>query len=298
MSRRSQASGIRPHLEMLEERQALSPMRDITVLFGDGRLIVGGSLTGDDTVIIVESGGQVFAFRNGTSSIRTGIDANGNFVHSMSVARSSVTQVVFSGFGGNDYFHNATGIDSEAYGDTGNDLFRGGSGRDVFYGDLGDDILLGGGGNDVLDGGDRRLLNQPANDGRDFLIGETGADQLYGGSNDDILIGGTWSSSGSNSALRAILAEWQRTDLTYTQRVSNLRAGVGPLGSRLHSSTVTYDADVDQMTGGSGRDWFWGVNGWSLSLPGLPPPPPRDLLTDWAFMISSPTQPTLLEQVN
>jgi len=297
--RRDGAPGqVRLSLESLEDRRMLSPFHDMTVLYGDGRLMVGGSLTGDDTAYIVESGGQVMAFLNGTSRIRTGLDANGNATYAWSVPRTSVSQVVFFGHGGDDCFTNATSIPSEAYGDAGNDLFRGGSGRDVFFGEMGNDILLGGGGNDQLDGGDRRLLSQPSNDGRDFLIGGTGADDLHGGSNDDILVGGTWSSDASNAALRAVMGEWQRTDLTYTQRVASIKSGVGPLGYKLHGSTVIHDADVDTLTGSSGRDWFWAVQGWSLNLPGQPPPPPRDILTDRVFTIDLPWWEPTSEQVN
>jgi Ca2+-binding RTX toxin-like protein len=286
--RQRRGGRIVPRLETLDDRSLPSPIHDVAILQGDGRLIVGGSLTGDDTAVIVSSGGQVFAFLNGTSSIRTGIDSSGRYVYSMSVPRADVGQVVFFGHDGNDYLDNTTDLPTEAYGDAGNDLFRGGTGADDFSGDAGNDILLGNGGNDQLDG----------NSGRDVLIGGAGADDLNGGSDEDILIGGTTTNDGSNTALRTIAGEWERTDRTYQQRVDAIRAGIGPLGYRLHATTVTQDADADVMTGGTGRDWFWAVGGLVITRPGWPPPPPRDTLTDWVNGFDSPFGPIVAERLN
>lgn len=81
-----------------------------------------------------------------------------------------------------------------------------------------DDVLIGGTKKDSLDGGS----------GRDLLIGGLEADTLLGGTGEDILIGGTSSHMANVPALNAIMAEWKRTDLIYTDRVANLRDAGAP----------------------------------------------------------------------
>jgi Ca2+-binding RTX toxin-like protein len=150
---------------------------------------------------------------------------------------------------------------------------RAGNGQDRLTGDWASNILLGEGGNDILNGGG----------GRDILIGGLGADVFDAGSGEDILIDGTTSHDASNAALIALLSEWGRNDLGFNARVTNLRNGGGLNGTtRLTSTTVRSDADVDVLTGGStDRDWFWfGGNPPLFPLPGNPPPPARDTLTD------------------
>jgi len=50
---------------------------------------------------------------------------------------------------------------------------------------------------------------------------------VLGGPSDDILISGTTSFDDNNGVLVRILAEWQRTDETFAQRVDHLRNGGG-----------------------------------------------------------------------
>jgi VCBS repeat-containing protein len=124
----------------------------------------------------------------------------------------------------------------------------GGAGNDHLMAGRGPAILLGGDGDDVLVGGK----------GPNLLIGGFGADRLMGGGGDDILLGGTTAYDSDPEALWAILTEWKRTDLSYSQRVSDLMNGGGLNGSfQLNEETVFGGAAKDILTGGSGKDWFF-----------------------------------------
>ena len=117
--------------------------------------------------------------------------------------------------------------------------------------------VIGGSGNDTLTAGADRSI----------LIGGSGADQLFGGSGEDILIGGTTDFTQPNldaAALDAIVQEWNRTDLSFDDRVSDLMTGsnsqgvaaanvVSGVAILLDSSTVHDDLAVDVLTGGTGR---------------------------------------------
>jgi Ca2+-binding RTX toxin-like protein len=102
-------------------------------------------------------------------------------------------------------------------------------------------------------------------DGNDRLIGGTGADLMFGGRGqdylfsdrgDDLLVGGVYTYSEDLDAVAALQAEWT-SGRTYTQRVANLRAGVGAEAYALTTSTVLDDATADTLTGDKDQDWFW-----------------------------------------
>jgi len=80
-------------------------------------------------------------------------------------------------------------------------------------------VIVGGAGNDSLTGGS----------GRDILIGGNGGDTVRGGDGEDILIGGFTDFDGDLAALRALRAEWVRTDASLTTRVARLRGASGGL---------------------------------------------------------------------
>jgi hypothetical protein len=127
-------------------------------------------------------------------------------------------------------------------------------------------ILIGGNGHDLLTAGL----------GRSILVAEGGTSTLIGGGADDILIGGYTDYDHRQTALQAvneaawmaILAEWQRTDRTYSQRLHDLRVGgagtlngtatlIWGLHGTVHDSGA---ADVLQgdATGMAGDlDWFF-----------------------------------------
>jgi hypothetical protein len=122
-------------------------------------------------------------------------------------------------------------------------------------GDSQGNILIGGAGVDTIVGGT----------GRSILIGGAGNDAITGGSDEDIVIGGSVNfGANAQTALQTILNEWQRTDETYDQRISNLRAGVGPGNAYqlVWGSTVLDDGGSNALqgdpTGGpTARDWFF-----------------------------------------
>lgn len=174
-----------------------------------------------------------------------------------------------SGRNGDDFIKGNSGVDTisggadndELFGggdsDTidgngGNDILRGGGAADILNGGSGADILLGDGGGDSLDGGG----------GKDILIGGNGKDLLAGAGGADILIGSSTTHDANNEALSAILSEWNSSN-SYNKRTANLRDGSGT-GTGLNGgfylaagSTVLDDGKVDEIEGGSSRDWYF-----------------------------------------
>jgi Ca2+-binding RTX toxin-like protein len=126
----------------------------------------------------------------------------------------------------------------------------GGSGNDSLTGDSGDNVLIGNGGDDSLVG----------NDGRDLLIGGLGADMVDGGNGDDILVGGTTAHDNQKARLIALMAEWSRTDLTYSARMDHLTGAVGGglNGVFLLNASTLFDDNqaIDNLFGRAGTDWF------------------------------------------
>src|SRR5207302_6639856 len=129
--------------------------------------------------------------------------------------------------------------------------------RNALTGNALGNILIGGPLADVLTGGS----------GRSILIGGGGNDTITGAADDDILIGGTINFTARNTALMSILAEWQRTDELYAQRIANLRAGGGLNGSNnlILGQTVLDDGAANVLAGGAGLDWFWRFAGDSIT---------------------------------
>ena len=137
-------------------------------------------------------------------------------------------------------------------------LLFGGDGNDVLWAGSGASVLVGGDGNDLLYGGN----------GRNLLIGGLGSDALFGCGGDDIMIGGATDHDSNLKALDLLLAEWSRTDVDYTTRISHL---LGPSGGGssgglnglrfLNRTTVHDDETVDLLVGGDGMDWFFGTSG-------------------------------------
>jgi hypothetical protein len=140
---------------------------------------------------------------------------------------------------------------------------HGGNGGNTLTGDAQGNILIGGTGADIITGGI----------GRSLLIGDKGADRITGGSGGsaaggDILIGGYTiydaMTTADETALMAILAEWQSAD-SYATRFSKINTGVGvPGGSKLnYGTTVKDDGSTNKLTGaisGSSTppvDWFF-----------------------------------------
>ena len=124
-------------------------------------------------------------------------------------------------------------------------------------GGQGNDILVGNGGNNVL----------TEHAGDNLVIGGGGADTLIGGSGSDILIAGSTIYDQNVAALDALLAAWDDTTLSYSQRVADLLSGVSYTdGAGTHTAALDADSTVSQPTGSgpstliggsSGLDWFF-----------------------------------------
>ncbi|MEX2558743.1 MAG: DUF4214 domain-containing protein, partial [Pirellulales bacterium] len=194
-------------------------------------LLIGG--TDQDDEILVDMG---------TTAGWYDVTINGVSMGSFAADEGySLSRIVVFGLEGDDDLEIAgsVGLSAWLYGGAGNDRLTGGGGHDLLFGGDGADLLIGGG-------------------GRDLMVGGDGADRLVGNAGDDILIAGSTVYDDDEAALLALTQEWQRTDLTYAQRVQLLEQGVGADESiRLDSSTVEHDSSLDMLTGSSGLDWFW-----------------------------------------
>jgi hypothetical protein len=154
----------------------------------------------------------------------------------------------------------------------GDDLLVGFQSQGTFRGNGGVDILIndgnifGGGGGGVLVGAGKLVGGA----GRSVLIGHGGHQPIpiTGGGGGDILIAGITNYDSNVIALQAILAEWQRTDIGYSQRITDLRNGVvdgnGNTDQLVWGSTVrddglqhTLTGDPGAEPGGAELDWFF-----------------------------------------
>jgi Ca2+-binding RTX toxin-like protein len=195
-------------------------------------LYVGGT-TGND-VIEVCSGSTAGTLR----VVINGLD-QGTFART--TAAGTIGRLVVYGNDGNDAVTINSNVDAIAA------VIYGGAGNDTLTGGLGSNFLDGGDGNDTVTG----------NSARDILIGGGGQDSLFGSSGDDILIGGYYLASEDLDAVAALTPEWTSTR-TYTQRLANLRTGVGAGAAyKLDATTVTNDLAVDNLYGDKDQDWFW-----------------------------------------
>lgn len=138
-----------------------------------------------------------------------------------------VDKVRFEGGTGDDDFNNTTNVPSEAFGQAGDDVLRGGSAGDHLDGGTGDDALYGRAGNDFLTGysGDDYLSG---GSGNDVMFGRSGADRMFGGSGNDSMSGGTGE--------------------------DEMHGGSG-------DDSMTGDGGSDEMHGGAGDDSLSGVGG-------------------------------------
>jgi ELWxxDGT repeat protein len=211
-------------------------------------LVVGGTTTNDNIQ---------FAIPKKSTSIQVTINGVVQGLY------TPTGRIIAFGQAGDDVITVSSGIALTA------ELF-GGDGNDTLTGGGGPNIIVGGNGNDTIQGGT----------GRNILIGGAGADKLTGGSNDDILVGGSTLYDANIAALGALLAEWIRTDQTYTQRVAYIDgASTGGLNGStvLSAATVSDDAAIDTLAGKSGSDLFYANISGTI----------KDSLTDW---VSSETK--------
>jgi Ca2+-binding RTX toxin-like protein len=195
-------------------------------------LFVGGT-SGDD-VIQVRAGSTAGSLQ----VMINGVD-RGTFARTTTAG--TIGRVIVYGNDGNDAITVSSTVDAIAA---------------VLYGGAGNDTLTGGKGSNFLDGGDGNdaLTGSAAND---ILVGGLGQDTVSGAGGDDILIGGLYLASEDLDAVAAVTAEWSSAR-SYSQRVANLRSGVGADAAyQLNPTTLLDDFTVDSLYGGQGQDWFW-----------------------------------------
>jgi phospholipase C len=145
----------------------------------------------------------------------------------------AISRIEVYGQGGNDHITVDLSVTTPAY------LF-GGDGNDVLKAGGGLSVVVGGSGNDQIFGGA----------GPSILIGGTGHDQIFGGSGDALEVGGSTKFDADQEALRALAAEWVRTDETFLQKVAHID-GATPGGKNgnfiLDTSTVFDDGAADEL---------------------------------------------------
>jgi Tol biopolymer transport system component len=206
---------------------------------GKPALFVGGGSGADK--IDVRPGSQA-----GTVAVYIGNQLTGEFSTQAPSGEPLARIVIFGGAGGDDIklAPNLPPIPAELYGGAGDDKLAGGPGND---------IIVGGDGNDFLWG----------DNGNDLLIGGAGTDKLMGGKGDDVLVGSSYSEENNRVALRAIMDEWERTDISYVLKCLHLTYGanVGPVAGLngdwvLDETTITDDGVRDKVFGEQGQDYF------------------------------------------
>jgi hypothetical protein len=201
-------------------------------------LVVGGT-AGDDTIVFTP------ADRQGNINVTINGVAQGTF--------HPTGHIIAYSQSGNDTIRLASArISRKTTYITAPAFLYAGGGNDTLdaSGSAAANVLEGGSGNDSLIGGH----------GRDLLVGGLGVDTLQAGSGGDILIGGTTSYDNNFAALAAVLAEWARTDISYSARIAHLNGSTsGGLNGNylLNSTTIQKDGSANSLYGGSGQDWYF-----------------------------------------
>ncbi len=213
---------------------------------------VANTSLGSDTINDSSGKGSIsFAGTNSAVTLNLGSTAQQTVNANLKLTLSSASGILnLTGGNGNDVL-------------TGNGLLnilRGGAGNDTLTGGSAGGVLVGGAGSNTLIGGA----------GRSILITGSGASTATGGAKGDIVLGGTTTFDLDNIALNALLAEWQRTDIGYSQRISDLRNGVvdanGHTAQLAWGTTVLDNGAANTLRGqpagtpepgGAELDWFF-----------------------------------------
>ena len=192
--------------------------------------------------------------------------SNGNVIaqvdgENFSAAESTVTDIIFIGYAGDDTFTNFSGRASSMYGHLGNDTLIGGTGddnlvggpgNDVVQGNDGDDRIVGADGNDTLEGGD----------GNDRIFGTAGQNMIFGGSGGDTIYGSPdideIHGDGGTDKIFALGGD----DTIYT--------GAGGIegGSFDNGDLAMGHGGNDTIFGESGLDILWGGDGNDIMVGG------------------------------
>jgi RTX calcium-binding nonapeptide repeat (4 copies) len=207
------------------------------VLFGSVENLQGG--TGDDHFHLA-NGRVITGFIEGNPILEQ-LPANGFDTLDYSAYASGVNVDLAQRRGtnvGGNAVGRLTGIDA-IFGGSVRDALTGDGGANVIVGNGGDDLIRGGGGRDILIGGDGRddLNNKAGNPGTIYVDGITAA------------------SVSTPAALKALRAEWTRTDANDAQKKAHITNGGGLNGSvKLNATTISNDVDVDIIHPGTGVD--------------------------------------------
>jgi phospholipase C len=245
-------------LKTIEERYNLKPLNNLDAKASD--------LSSDFQKTAATSVGQIYLQRDANSpgkftlvvvgtqgDDRIDITKEGTDLHVRArgkgwkadkfFAAGDISRIEVYGQGGDDRITVADDVTQPAmlFGGAGDDHLKAGGGPSVLVGGPGDDHLVGG--------------LKPS-----ILIGGKGSDDLKARAGAAVLIGGTTRFDANLQALTAILKEWARTDLTYDQRVADLKSGGKDAqnGSYLLNATTVHDDDArDYLRGGEGMDLFF-----------------------------------------
>lgn len=181
---------------------------------------------------------------------------------SFSGASSTITDIVFIGYDGNDTFTNLSDRASSMYGQLGSDTLIGGSGDDNLVGGPGsdtiqglggDDRIVGANGNDFLEGGD----------GDDRIFGTAGTNTIYGGNGDDTIYG--------SEDIDEIFGEGGADKIYALGGDDIIHTGGGGVvgGSFAQGDVAMGHGGDDQFFGGSGLDIFYGGDGDDVVVGGV-----------------------------
>lgn len=173
---------------------------------------------------------------------------------SFSAANSTVSDIVFIGYAGDDTFTNLSSRSATMYGHLGADTLNGGSG---------DDNLIGGPGNDVIKGndGDDRVVGADGNDnleggaGDDAMFGTAGVNMIFGGEGDDVIYGSPDVDEIHGDQGADKIYALGGDDILYTG-LGGVEGGAFEQGDL----AMGHDGD-DQFFGEGGLDIFYGGNG-------------------------------------
>jgi len=180
-----------PTFQKLEDRKMLAA---VDFNSGTGALVVVGNAIADTISLTGSADYQSFT-----------VDINNNASLQQTFNYSDVTSVRVVAGDGDDFVYNTLLIDTEIFGQDGDDHLEGGWANDLVMGGNGIDVLVGRNGDDSLNGQDGNdwLFGGP---GVNALSGITGNDNLYGGVGDDTLNGhggndSLWGGAGDDSLL-------------------------------------------------------------------------------------------------
>ena len=236
---RRRKQNTKNQFQKLEDRKLLA-----AIAFDGGQLYLAGDAGNNVATLTTVDNGSTF---------RATVD---NVTRDIAV--SSVDQINFLGFAGNDTFTNSTSATVTAYGHNGNDTLRGGPGADVLIGGAGNDRIFGNDGNDRLVGANGNDTINGGN-GNDRIFGSAGTNILNGDNGDDVMYG---SNDGDDIMKGGNGTDWifglGGNDKLYSGSGGTAEAGELLMG---HGGN-------DEFFGGAGLNIFWGGTGDDVGVGG------------------------------